>query len=137
MKAFAVIATIALILLVGGGVTAGLIVASELTPSEPPPQAAVPSAELPQVDAPVETVRPTQSSVVVQQSGVDTLDSEQGRGLTAKPAVSGDVDGQFIIPEKTELEYPNGKARRVRRCGRPVHHPRKDRIGVPEPEFHA
>ena len=107
MKAFTVITIIALILLVGGGVTAGLIAASEQAPSEPTTPVAVPLAELPQVDVPVETARPVQSSLVVQQSGVETHDSDQGRGLTAKPAVSGDVDGQFIIPEKTELKYPN------------------------------
>ena len=48
-----------------------------------------------------------QSSVVVQRSGGDTPDSDQSRGLPAKPAVSGDVDGQFSIPEKAELKYPN------------------------------
>ena len=46
-------------------------------------------------------------NLAVQQSGADTPDSDQGRGLKAKPAVSGDVDGQCIIPEKTELKYPN------------------------------
>ena len=107
MKAFTVITIIALVLLVGGGVTAGLIAASEQAPSQPPPQVAIPLAELPQVDAPAETVRSMQSSVVVQQSGADTPDSLQGRGLTAKPAASGDVDDQFSIPEKTELKYPN------------------------------
>ena len=107
MKAFTVITLIALILLVGGGVTAGLIVASEQAPSEPPPQAAIPLAEPPQTAPSAETVRPVQSSVAVQKSGADTLDSDQGRGLKAKPAVSGDVDGQCIIPEKTELKYPN------------------------------
>ena len=106
MKAFTVITIIALILLVGGGVTAGLIAASEQAPSGPPPQATVSLAE-PLQTAPVETARPVQSSVAVQKSGADTLGSDQGRGLTAKPAVSGDVDGQFIIPEKTELKYPN------------------------------
>ena len=107
MKAFTVMTIIALILLVGGGVTAGLIAASEQTPSEPPPQAAVQLAELPQVDAPVETARPVQSSAAVHQSGADTPGSDQDRGLLAKPAASGDVDGQFSIPEKTELKYPN------------------------------
>ena len=107
MKDFTVITIIALILLVGGGVTAGLIAASEQASSEPPPQAAVPLPELPQVDAPVETARPVQSRMAVQQSGVETPDSDHNRGLTAKPAVSGDVDGQFVIPEKTELKYPN------------------------------
>ena len=107
MKDFTVITIIALILLVGGGVTAGLIAASEQAPSGPPPQATVSLAEAPQTAPTAETVLPMQSSVVVQQSGADTLDSDQGRGLTAKPAVSGDVDGQFIIPEKTELKYPN------------------------------
>ena len=107
MKAFTVMTIVALILLVGGGVTAGLIVASEQAPSEPPPQAAIPLAEPPQAAPSVETVRPMQSSVAVQQSGVETPDSDQGRGLTAKPAVSGDVDSQFSIPEKAELKYPN------------------------------
>ena len=107
MKAFTVITIIALILLVGGGVTAGLIVASEQSPSEPAPQAAIPLAEPPQAAPSAETVRPMQSSVAVQQSGVETPDSDQGRGLPAKPAVSGDVDGQFSIPEKAELKYPN------------------------------
>ena len=107
MKAFTLITIIALILLVGGGVTAGLIAASEQAPTEPTTPAAVPLAELPQVDVPVETARPVQPSVAVQQSGVETPDSDQGRGLTAKPAASGDVDDQFIIPEKTELKYPN------------------------------
>ena len=93
--------------MVGGGVTAGLIVASEQAPGEPPPHTAVPLAELPRVDAPVETVRPMQSSVAVQQSEVEPPDSDQGRGLTAKPAASGDGDGQFVIPEKTELKFPN------------------------------
>ena len=107
MKAFTVITIIALILLVGGGVTAGLIVASEQSPSEPAPQAAIPLAEPPQAAPSAETVRPMQSSVVVQQSGGDTPDSDQGRGLTAKPAASGDGDGQLAIPEKAELKYPN------------------------------
>ena len=107
MKAFTVITVIVLVLLVSGGVTAGLIAASEQAPSELPRQAVVPLTEPPQTAPSAETVRPMQSSVVVQQSGVDTPDSDQGRGLTAKPAVSGDVDGQFIIPEKTELKYPN------------------------------
>ena len=107
MKAFAVITIIALILLVGGGVTAGLIAASEQAPSEPPPQATVSLAEPPQAVPSAETVHPMRSSVAVQQSGDDTPDSDQGRGLTAKPAASGDVDGQFVIPEKTELNYPN------------------------------
>ena len=107
MKAFTVITIIALILLVGGGVTAGLIVASEQSPSEPAPQAAIPLAEPPQAAPSVETARPMRSSLAVQQSGDDTPDSDQGRGLTAKPAVSGDVDGQFSIPEKAELKYPN------------------------------
>ena len=107
MKAFTVITLIALILLVGGGVTAGLIVASEQAPSEPPPQAAATLAEPPQVDAPVETVGSVRSNLAVQQSGADTPDLDQGRELTAKPAATGDVDDQFSIPEKTELEYPN------------------------------
>ena len=107
MKAFTVITIIALILLVGGGVTAGLIVASEQSPSEPAPQAAIPLAEPPQAAPSAETVRPMQSSVAVQQSGVETPDSDQGRGLTAKPAASGDGDGQLAIPEKAELKYPN------------------------------
>ena len=107
MKAFTVMTIIALILLVGGGVTAGLIVASEQAPSEPAPQAAFPLAEPPQAAPSVETVHPMQSSVVVQRSGGDTPDSDQSRGLPAKPAVSGDVDGQFSIPEKAELKYPN------------------------------
>ena len=107
MKAFTVITIIVLVLLVGGGVTAGLIVASEQAPSEPTPQAVIPLADHPQVDAPVETVRSMQSSVAVQQSEVETPDSDQGRGLTAKPAATGDGDGQFVIPEKTELKYPN------------------------------
>ena len=107
MKAFTVMTIIALILLVGGGVTAGLIVASEQAPSEPAPQAAIPLAEPPQAAPSVETVHPMQSSVVVQRSGGDTPDSDQSRGLPAKPAVSGDVDGQFSIPEKAELKYPN------------------------------
>ena len=98
---------IALILLVGEGVTAGLIVASEQAPSEPTPQAAFPLAEPPQAAPSAETVHPMQSSVVVQQSGGDTPDSDQGRGLTAKPAASGDGDGQLAIPEKAELKYPN------------------------------
>ena len=107
MKAFTVITIIALVLLLGGGVTAGLIAASEQAPSEPTPQAAVTLAELPRVDAPVEAGGSMRSNLVVQQSGADTLDSDQSLGLTAKPAVSGDADGQFIIPEKTELKYPN------------------------------
>ena len=94
MKAFTVITIIALVLLVGGGVTAGLIAASEQAPSELPPQAVIPLADHPQVDAPVETVRPMQASVAVQQSEVETPDSDQGRGLTAKPAATGDGDGQ-------------------------------------------
>ena len=105
MKAFAVITIIALILLVGGGVTAGLIAASEQAPSEPPP--AVSLVEPPQTAPSAEMAHPIQSSAAVQQSGDDTPDSDQGRGLTAKPAASGDVDGQFVIPEKTELNYPN------------------------------
>ena len=107
MKAFTVITIIALVLLVGGGVTAGLIAASEQAPSEPPPQATVSLAEAPQTAPAAETVRPMQSSVVIQQSGAGTLDSDQSRGLPAKPAVSGDVDGQFSIPEKAEMKYPN------------------------------
>ena len=98
---------IVLILLAGGGVTTGLIVASERTPSEPPPQATVSLAEAAQTAQSAETVRHMQSSLAVQQSDADTPDSDQSRGLTAKPAVSGDVDGQFSIPEKAELKYPN------------------------------
>ena len=107
MKAFTVITIIALILLVGGGVTAGLIAASEQAPSEPTTPTVVPLTEPPQTAPSAETARPMQSSVVVQQSGVDTLGSDQNLGLTAKPAASGDVEGQFTIPEKTELKYPN------------------------------
>ena len=115
MNRLALVPLAALILLVGAGTTAGLIAASEAPPvsqtqvqavEEPPPQATVSLAEAPQTAPPAETVRPMQLSVVVQQSGADTPDSDQSRGLTAKPVVSGDVDGQFIIPEKTELKYP-------------------------------
>ena len=107
MKGFTVITIVALILLVGGGVTAGLIAASGQAPSEPSLQAAVTLAEAPQVVAPVEAVGSMRSNPVVRQSGVETPGSDQGRGLIAKPAVSGDVDDQFSIPEKTELKYPN------------------------------
>ena len=107
MKGFMVMTIIALILLVGGGVTAGLIAATEQASSEPPPPPAIPLAEPPQTAPSAETVRLVQSSVAVQKSGADTHDSDQSRGLTAKPAVSGDVDDQIIIPEKTKLNYPN------------------------------
>ena len=83
MKAFTVITIIVLVLLVGGGVTAGLIVASEQAPSEPTPQAVIPLADHPQVDAPVETVRSMQSSVAVQQSEVETPKPPLDTGLKA------------------------------------------------------
>ena len=107
MKGFTVMTIIALILLVGGGVTAGLIAATEQASSEPPPPPAILLAEPPQTAPSAETVRPVQLSVAVQKSEADTHDSDQSRGLTAKPTVSGDVDDQIIIPEKTNLNYPN------------------------------
>ena len=97
-----------LILLVGAGVTAGLIAANDQAPSTPPPQTAASLAEPEPATAPAETVRPAQPIPAVERSGVNPPDPEPGDGVTAMPDVSSNGGGdQFPIPEKAELKYPN------------------------------
>ena len=95
-----------LILLVGAGVTAGLISAKAQADSTPPPEAAAPTpAGPPPAPAHAETARPTQPDLDVPKSGGDTPSPEQGLTVNWRPAVSG--NSQYPIPEKAELTYPN------------------------------
>ena len=100
------IVILTLILLVGAGVTAGLISAKAQADSTPPPEAAAPTpAGPPPAPAHAETARSTQPDLDVPKSGGDTPSLEQGLTVNWRPAVSG--NSQYPIPEKAELTYPN------------------------------
>ena len=101
------IVILTLILLVGAGVTAGLISAKAQADSTPPPEAAAtdPSRTSasagPRRNGTVHATRPGCSEERRRHAPA------RNRGLTVnwRPAVSG--NSQYPIPEKAELKYPN------------------------------